>query len=76
MERRKLRGRIVEKYGTLSEFSRKTGLSAVTITKVLSGKSTPSLLARLGWCTVLDIPRDEMDIFFDIEVAKEELEGA
>lgn len=70
MERLKLRARIIEKYGTLGRFCQKTGISPHTVTNVLSGRSTPNALARLGWCHILDIADEDADIFFTREVAQ------
>lgn len=70
MERRKLRGRIVEKYGTIWQFCREIGITPTTVTNVLSGKTTPNPLAIIGWCHVLDIPEEEAYIFFNLDVAK------
>lgn len=64
MERLKLRGRIVEKYGTLGAFAEACGVTATTVTNVLAGRNTPTGMARLGWLYALDIPKNEGDIFF------------
>ena len=69
MERLKLRARIIEKFGTIGHFCQRTGLSASAVTNVLKGRNTPSPLAIVGWGHVLDIPDDELDIFFGREVA-------
>lgn len=68
MNRLKLRGRIVEKFGTLTRFAKETGISATYVCSVLNGKATPKTMSLIGWCTVLDIPENEVPIFFGDEV--------
>lgn len=64
MERLKLRGRIVEKYGTITAFAEKFGTTPQTIGNVLRGSITPKGLTLSGWLAALDIPEDEAYIFF------------
>lgn len=64
MNRLKLRGRIIERFGTLGAFSEATGISRVTISSVLSGKSTPRPHRLRMWCEILDIDRDDIGAFF------------
>lgn len=64
MERLKLRGRIIEKYGTLSAFAKKHGTTIQTVGNVLRGVVTPKGFTLLGWCKALDIPEEETYIFF------------
>lgn len=64
MERLKLRGRIVEKYGTITAFAEKFGTTPQTIGNVLRGSITPRGLTLSGWLAALDIPEDEAYIFF------------
>ena len=64
MERLKLKGRIVEKFGTVSAFAEKYGTTPQTVNNVLRGDITPKGLTRNGWLAALDIPEDEAYIFF------------
>ena len=66
----KLRGRIVEKFGTIGHFSEQLGVSKATISKVLHGKKKVKGVERAGWCVYLGIPLDEAGIFFDLEDEK------
>lgn len=70
MERNRLRGRIVEKYGSTGNFAKKFSISAQCVRNILSGKSTPKGLTLVGWATSLDIKEDEIPIFFAGEDAK------
>lgn len=70
MERLKLRGRIVEKYGTIGHFCQVTGITPQTVTNILSGRSQPNTMAMIGWCHVLDIPEAEKELFFASEVGR------
>ena len=74
MERLKLRARIIEKYGTIGRFCASVGISPVTVTNVLAGRTMPNQLAIIGWCHVLSIPEEEANIFFGREVAEKQLE--
>lgn len=64
MDRLKLRGRIIERFGTLGRFSEAAGVSRVTISSVLGGKSIPRLNTMKKWCELLGIERDEIGPFF------------
>ena len=62
---RKLRGRIVEKYGTIKDFSAVTGISEVSVSKKLNGRSGMSQKDIAKWCKLLDIDnKDIPDYFF------------
>lgn len=64
MRRQKLKGRIVEKYGTITAFAEKFGITPQTVGNVLRGDVTPKGLALSGWLAALDIPENEAYIFF------------
>ena len=64
MERLKLRGRIIEEYGTIGAFVDRYGTTYQTVANVLSGKITPKGLTLIGWLTALKIPIEEAHIFF------------
>lgn len=61
----KLRGRIIEKYGTLYEFAEKIGISTVGMSKKLNGKIGFSQQDIEEWAKELEIPKTEyIDYFF------------
>lgn len=60
----KLKGRIVEKFGTVDKFSTKAKMSATTIGRKLSGKSLWSQDEIMTVCELLEIPMDEMTTYF------------
>lgn len=62
----KLRGRIVEKFGTLNNFAKATGKSKVTISKKLNRKVAFSTKDIRTWANLLDISDNELRIFFEI----------
>lgn len=72
MERLKLRGRIIEKYGTIGAFCRTIGIHPNTATNVLDGKTTPTWKKLPVWCEALDIPKEDIGIFFTVEPLKTE----
>lgn len=60
----KLRGRIVEKYGTIEAFAEGVGKSYVTISKKLNNKTGISREDIIEWSNLLDIPSSDYDIYF------------
>lgn len=64
MEYNKLRGRIVEKYGTMSNFAEKIDSSRQTVSQKLSGKSEFSRDDIQRYAAMLEIPKDEIGVFF------------
>lgn len=64
MERLKLRGRIVERYGTITRFARTIGITNQTATNVLSGVTTPTSKKLPVWCDALGIDANEIGLFF------------
>lgn len=60
----KLRGRIVEMFGTQSEFAGKIGASEQTITNKLAGKSQFSQDDIILWCNVLGIAAGDVGDYF------------
>lgn len=61
----KLRGRIIEKYGTLYAFAEKLGISTVGMSKKLNGKIGFSQQDIEEWAKELEIPKAEyIDYFF------------
>lgn len=70
MQRLKLRGRIIERFGTIGAFTSNLGISATTASNVLSGKTTPTSKQLPKWCEALDIDPAETGIFFALEPQK------
>ena len=60
----KLRGRIVEKYGTMSKFADELGISLVAVSKKMNNKSGFTRTDIEKWATLLDIPGIEYDAYF------------
>ena len=60
----KLRGRIVEKYGTLSNFAEEIGTSLVVISNKLNNKTGFTRGTIEKWSALLDIPSNEYDLYF------------
>ena len=67
MKRLKLRGRIIEKYGTIGAFAERIGVSSSTATNVLNGKTTPTSKSMPKWCDALGIDLRDVGIFFAID---------
>ena len=61
---RKLRGRIVEKYGTQGAFSKAVKLSENSVSRKINGIKSFSREDILRWCELLDIDRDDIGIYF------------
>ena len=67
----KLRGRIVEKYGTISNFSKQFGKDRSTISLYLNGGRGLSRENIILFCDLLDIDKDRIgDYFFTSKVVK------
>lgn len=64
MERLKLRGRIIEKFGTLAAFAAAAGITSSTVTNILQGKTNPQKRKMQVWCDLLDIKPEERFLFF------------
>lgn len=65
-EYNKLKGRIVEKYGTRSRLAERLGVSDVTVSKKLTGKAQFDQADIVAWCEALEIDISEAgDYFFD-----------
>ena len=60
----KLRGRIVEKYRTIMEFSKVTRKKKQFVLNVLNGKAQLNQEDMDEWIHLLDIPADEIDVYF------------
>lgn len=60
----KLRGRIVEKFGTIDAFCEKLNISKTQASKKLNCKAGFSQADIVEWCDILDIPLTEVGVFF------------
>ena len=60
----KLRGRIVEMYGTFNAFFEKLDISSVIASKKINGKSGFSQKEIVKWCNLLDIDLKDVGSFF------------
>ena len=60
----KLRGRIVEKYGSQEKFCDVVGLSSVSVSNKMTGQTGFSQKDILKWCELLDIDIKEVGDFF------------
>lgn len=60
----KLRGKIVEKYGSQTAFADVIGRTEQSVTAKLSGKTQFSQEDIVIWCNVLGIPVDEVGAYF------------
>lgn len=68
-EARKLKGRIVEKYGTQGAFAEVLGVAENTVSRKINGVVSFSREDILQWCDLLEINRDHIgDYFFTEEV--------
>lgn len=60
----KLRGRIVEKFGTQREFAKKLGTAEQTVNAKLAGRIKFSIADVLKWAELLEIDQNEIGIYF------------
>ena len=60
----KLRGRIVEKYGTISKFAEILGTSLVIVSNKLNNKCGYSREDIEKWAEILGIPTEEYGLYF------------
>ena len=63
-EYRKLKGRIVEKYGTMGAFAEALGLSKQSLSLKMTGKVGLSQEDIELWSELLDIPQEDYGIFY------------
>lgn len=61
---RKLRGRIIEIFGTQQEFAKKIGKTEQTITAKINGRSQFSQEDIIEWCNALDIEAADIGLYF------------
>lgn len=60
----KLRGRIVEKYGTNAAFSKELGMSDIQVSKKLNGKAGFSQEDMVTWGSLLDVDIENLGPYF------------
>lgn len=65
----KLRGKIVEKYGSIEKFSKAFGETATTVGRKLSGKNDWTQGNIIKTCTLLDIPIEEIAVYFFCKIS-------
>lgn len=61
---RKLRGRITEKYGTQTAFSKALGKTKQVVNRKLTGSVEFTREDILKWCELLDIDTSEIGSYF------------
>lgn len=68
-----LRGKIVEKYGNMAEFSRALGKDRRTVSAKLNGRVGFTTKDLAAWSKMLDIPVDDWGRYFFAPGIKETL---
>lgn len=63
-EYRMLRGRIVQKYGTMCEFAKALGIAKQTVSAKLTGKIGITVRDIERWAELLDIPKSRYGTYF------------
>lgn len=63
----KLRGKIVEKYGTLSNFADSIGKAVAWVSAKLNSGTGFSAAEVTTWCKALEIEKSEVGIYFFTE---------
>ncbi len=61
---RKLRGRIIEKFGTQAEFAKEIGLSTNSLSQKMTGKVGLSQTDINEWSSLLEISTDQIGEYF------------
>lgn len=60
----KLRGRIIEKFGSMSAFAKALGISKVTVSLKLNNGLGFTRENIIKWADLLDIPEEEYALYF------------
>lgn len=63
-EYRKLRGKIIEVFGTMSAFSKALDLSENSLSKKMNGKTQFNQKDMSKWCNLLNIPLSAAGEYF------------
>lgn len=70
--RSKLKGRIIERYGTYGNFAAAIGQSSANINRVTQGRGMPKAEDLPVWCEKLGIDSGELFVFFADKVPENE----
>lgn len=60
----KLRGRIIEKFGTIGNFQKHLNISNVVVSKKMNNKVRLSHDDITQWAELLEIPMDQIGVYF------------
>ena len=60
----KLRGRIIEKFGTIGNFQKHLNVSNVVVSKKMNNKVRLSHDDITQWADLLEIPMDQIGVYF------------
>lgn len=60
----KLRGRIIEKFGTIGNFQKHLNISNVVLSKKMNNKVRLSHDDITQWADLLEIPMDQIGVYF------------
>lgn len=60
----KLRGRIIEKFGTQEKFAQNLGISKNSLSLKMNGKTSFSQEDVIKWCALLDIRTEDIGEYF------------
>jgi transcriptional regulator with XRE-family HTH domain len=60
----KLRGRIVEKFGTMSSFAEELGITLVAVSNKMNNKTGFTRSDIEKWASLLDISSSDYDVYF------------
>ena len=66
-ETQKLRGRIVEKFGTLKAFAKAVNSSESFVSQYMNGKKILDQKRIVVWAKALEIENDEYDDYFFVQ---------
>ena len=63
----KLRGRIVEKFGSIKDFSSNVSVSYIAVSKKLNNQIPISRADMMEWSELLGIPLEEYGVFYFVK---------
>jgi len=67
----KLRGRIVEKFGTLGAFAQAAGITEVALSRKMNNKMSITRDDMIRWSELLDISLDDYGVFYFVRKLNE-----
>jgi len=67
----KLRGRIIERFGSQEAFAEVVNQTPTTISYKLNGKKPLTRNDIIEWAKVLEIPTEEIGLYFFTEIVRE-----